>query len=78
MHNTTGNDEDDTAQRFEGIYGEMKVLDLSLFEEGEDLVQSRLRKVLELLGVKNLHPIEVIRHHILPQFKENSHVCRNN
>ena len=47
----------------------MKVLNLSLFDEGDDLVQSRVRKVLELIGVKNLHPIDVIRHHILPQFK---------
>ena len=48
----------------------MKVVDLSLFEEGDDLVQLRVRKMLELLGVKNLYPSEIINFHILPQFKQ--------
>ena len=50
------------------------MLDLALFNEGEDMVQSRIRKVLELLGVKNLYPTYIIKHHILPQFKLHSKV----
>lgn len=64
-----GNDKDSSPANFKGIYQEMKVLDLSLFDEGDDLTQSRVRKVLELLGVKSLYPAHIIKHHILPQFK---------
>ena len=52
----------------------MRVLDSLLLQEGDDLVQSRVRKVLEWLGVKNLQPMDVIRHHILPQFKQGAKV----
>jgi len=45
------------------------VLDLSLFNRSDDLTQSRLRKVLELLGVKSLYPVHILRHHIIPRFK---------
>lgn len=46
----------------------MSVVETALFEEGEVLVQSRVRKVLELIGVRNLYPVDIIKHHILPQF----------
>ena len=42
---------------------------MSLFDDHDDLTQSRVRKILGLLGVKNLYPADIIRHHILPQFK---------
>ena len=45
------------------------MVETALFEEGEALVQSRVRKVLELIGVRNLYPMDIIKHHILPQFK---------
>ena len=43
-------------------------MESALFEEGEVLIQSRVRKVLELIGVRNLYPMDIIKHHILPQF----------
>jgi hypothetical protein len=46
----------------------MRVVASALFEEGEVLIQSRVRKVLELIGVRNLYPMDIIKHHILPQF----------
>ena len=64
-----GFDMESKSTNFKKIYREMKVLDLSLFNEGDDLTQSRLRKVLELLGVKSLYPADIIKHHILPRFK---------
>lgn len=62
-------DMESKAASFKEIYSEMNVLDLSLFDEGGNLTQSRVRKVLEMLGVKNLYPADIIKHHILPQFK---------
>ena len=53
---------------FKTIFREMSIVETALFEEGEVLVQSRVRKVLELIGVKNLYPVDIIKHHILPQF----------
>ena len=44
------------------------MVESALFEEGEVLIQSRVRKVLELIGVRNLYPMDIIKHHILPQF----------
>ena len=62
--------EDDSDKRYKEIHEEMRVLDSALFDEGDDLVQSRVRKVLEYLGVRPLQPSDVIRHHILPQFRQ--------
>ena len=64
-----GSEEDDSDKRYKEIHEEMRVLDSGLFDEGDDLVQSRVRKVLEYLGVRPLQPSDVIRHHILPQFR---------
>ena len=53
-------------------------MESALFEEGEVLIQSRVRKVLELIGVRNLYPMDIIKHHILPQFTTGTwkvHVC---
>ena len=50
----------------------MSIVETALFEEGEVLVQSRVRKVLELIGVRNLYPVDIIKHHILPQFTSGS------
>ena len=66
--------EDDPSRAYKEIHKEMRVLDSLLLQEGDDLVQSRVRKVLEWLGVKNLQPMDVIRHHILPQFKQGAKV----
>ena len=66
--------EDDPSHAYKEIHKEMRVLDSLLLQEGDDLVQSRVRKVLEWLGVKNLQPMDVIRHHILPQFKQGAKV----
>lgn len=41
---------------------------MNLFKEGDDLIQSRVRKVLERLGVRNLYPADIIKHHIVPVF----------
>ena len=60
--------------KYKELHEEMSVLDRNLLEEGDDMVQSRMRKVLELLGVKGLQPMDVIRHHILPQFKDHYRV----
>ena len=59
-------------REFKAIFKEMSVLETALFEEGEALVQSRIRKVLELIGVRNLYPVDIIKHHILPQFTSGS------
>ena len=45
------------------------MVDSAVFDEGDALVQSRVRKVLELIGVRNLYPMDIIKHHILPQLK---------
>ena len=55
------------SHEFKAIFKEMKVVETVLFENGEALVQSRVRKVLELIGVRNLYPMDIIKHHILPQ-----------
>ena len=57
-----------SSREFKTIYKEMRVMESALFEEGEVLIQSRVRKVLELIGVRNLYPMDIIKHHILPQF----------
>jgi hypothetical protein len=57
-----------SSREFKAIYKEMRVVESTLFEEGEVLIQSRVRKVLELIGVRNLYPMDIIKHHILPQF----------
>ena len=64
---------DANSDNFEDIYQEMKVLDLSLFDKGDDLTQSRVRKILGLLGVKSLYPAHIVRHHILPRFQSVSY-----
>ena len=66
---SAGGDGDSKSDNFEDIYKEMKVLDMSLFNGSDDLTQSRLRKVLELLGVKSLYPVHILTHHIIPRFK---------
>ena len=68
-NNSVGSDEDDSMVKYSDLHKEMSVLDKNLLEEGDDMVQSRMRRVLELLGVKSLQPMDVIKHHILPQFK---------
>lgn len=60
------------SREFKAIFKEMSVIETSLFEEGDSLVQSRVRKVLELIGVRNLYPADIIKHHILPQFTKGS------
>lgn len=54
------------------------MLDSTLLDEGDDLVQSRMRKVLEYLGVKPLQPGDVIKHHILPRFGQNVQKFKEN
>ena len=69
-----GSQDEDNSQRYKDLHREMRVLDSQLLEEGDDLVQSRVRRVLESLGVRSLQPADVIRHHILPQFKQGAKV----
>ena len=57
------------SREFKSIFKEMSMVETALFEEGDALVQSRVRKVLELIGVRNLYPLDIIKHHIVPQFK---------
>ena len=61
-----------SSHEFKTIFREMSIVESALFEEGEVLVQSRVRKVLELIGVRNLYPVDIIKHHILPQFTSGS------
>ena len=56
----------------------MRVIESALLEEGEVLIQSRVRKVLELIGVRNLYPLDIIKHHILPQFTTGTWKVNNN
>lgn len=81
----SGERESRSSREFKSIFKEMNVVATALFEEGEVMVQSRVRKVLELIGVRNLYPVDIIKHHILPQFSSGSwkvliplcmHVCR--
>ena len=61
------------SAEYRTILSELQVIDVKLFEEGDELVQSRVRKVLEQLGVKNLYPADIIRHHITPVFVNSSY-----
>lgn len=54
----------------------MKVIDVALFSEVEEMVNLRQHKVLEILGVKCLDPMDVITHHIVPQFRKNYSVSK--
>lgn len=73
-----GSEDDDSDKRYKEIHEEMRVLDSALFDEGDDLVQSRVRKVLEYLGVRPLQPSDVIKHHILPRFKQKVALFKQN
>ena len=73
-----GSEDDDSEKKYKLIHEEMSVLDSALLDEGDDLVQSRVRKVLEYLGVKPLQPGDVIKHHILPRFGQNVQQFKEN
>ena len=44
------------------------MVDSFLFDLEDELARSRVHRLLEMLGVKNLYPADIIKHHILPQF----------
>ena len=61
---------------FKRLFDEIMVVDPQLFEvqaeqEATGMVKTshRVHSVLELLGVREMYPAEVIRHHILPCFQ---------
>lgn len=56
------------GENFSPLFRELMVVTSSLFSLDDDLVRSRVHKMLQLLGVKNLHPADIIQHHILPMF----------
>lgn len=56
------------GENFSPLFQELMVVTSSLFSLDDDLVRSRVHKMLQLLGVKNLHPADIIHHHILPVF----------
>lgn len=56
------------GENFSPLFRELMVVTSSLFSLDDDLVRSRVHKMLQLLGVKNLHPADIIQHHILPVF----------
>ena len=56
------------SKTFSDLLKEVNVIASSLFEQEDDLTQSRVRRVLEMFGVKNLYPSDIIKHHILPVF----------
>lgn len=60
------------SHEYNSVLKELKVIDVKLFQEGDDLIQSRVRKVLERLGVRNLYPVDIIKHHIVPAFTSSS------
>ncbi len=41
----------------------------ALLELGDRLTRSQVQKVLEQLGVRSLYPVDIIKHHNIPQFK---------
>ena len=67
-----------STANFKGLYDEIMVVDPLLFEiRGNPDVTAmikpshRVHSILELLGVREMYPAEVIKHHILPCFKSN-------
>ena len=56
------------GEDFGPLFRELKVVTSSLFSLDDDLTRSRVHKMLQLLGVKNLYPTDIIQHHILPVF----------
>ena len=56
------------GENFSLLFRELMVVTSSLFSLDDDLVRSRVHKMLQLLGVKNLHPADIIHHHILSMF----------
>lgn len=62
------------STEFKGLFDEIMVVDSQLFESQRDSGTStkpsfRVHSVLELLGVREIYPAEVIRYHILPCFQ---------
>lgn len=64
------------STEFKGLFDEIMVVDPQLFESQKGSSAGTLSKpsfrvhsVLELLGVREIYPAEVIRHHILPCFQ---------
>ena len=60
---------------FKCLFDEIMVVDPQLFEARVDQeetamvkISHRVHSLLELLGVREMYPAEVIRHHILPCF----------
>lgn len=56
------------GEDFGPLFRELKVVNSSLFSLDDDLMRSRVHKMLQLLGVRNLYPTDIIQHHILPVF----------
>ena len=59
---------------FKSLFDEIKVVDPLLFETQSDYdamvkPSHRVHSVLELLGVTEMYPAEVIKHHIIPCFQ---------
>ena len=67
-----------SSGRFKALFDEIMVVDPQLFEfqhgeqdsaaTGRVKISHRVHGMLELLGVREMLPAEVIRHHILPCF----------
>ena len=67
-----------SSGRFKSLFDEIMVVDPQLFEfqhgeqdsaaTGRVKISHRVHGMLELLGVREMLPAEVIRHHILPCF----------
>ncbi len=55
--------------KFREIFMEMQVVHPAVFEMEDGLTRSQVQKVLEQLGVRSLYPADIIKHHIIPQFK---------
>lgn len=62
------------SSEYQVILKELQVIDTKLLHEGDELVQSRVIKVLEQLGVRNLFPADIIRHHIVSAFNTSSYI----
>ena len=71
---------------FKALFDEITVVDPLLFEarDGGDVEMvrpaHRIHSVLELIGVREMLPAEIIKHHILPcfqteQWKVGAHTC---
>ena len=71
-----------SSANFKGLFDEIKVVDPLMFEIDSDASaivkpSHRVHSALELLGVREMYPAEIIRHHILPCFQQEQwKVCK--